>query len=102
MILNGCRRCASPRQCRQGQLVLRAALMITLATAAGWEMRDRCDARVSVMWACARLAMNSSSAGGMAWAMAPLKAQGGVVVPVGASGGAAPALRASGRWAAAR
>ena len=40
---------------------------MTRVTTDGSEMRDRCPASTSVMWAPARLAMNVSSAGGMIW-----------------------------------
>jgi hypothetical protein len=44
--------------------VARAALMMTWVTTPGLEMRDRWPALTLVMWALARLAMDSSKAAG--------------------------------------
>jgi hypothetical protein len=49
-----------------GQVVAWMALRMTLATAPGSEIMDRCGALISVMRACAVLAMASCSARGMA------------------------------------
>jgi hypothetical protein len=57
--------------------------MITRVTAAGWEIRDRCPALISVMWAWVRRDMNSSSAGGITWSAVPISDQDGTVFQAG-------------------
>src|SRR5215469_7416360 len=44
---------------------------------------DRCGALISVMCACARLAMNSCSASGMTWSAVPMMAHDGIVSQAG-------------------
>jgi hypothetical protein len=67
------------RQLLRDQLAAWAAAMMTRVTAAGWEIRDRCPALISVMWAWARWDMNSSSAGGITWSAVPISDQDGIV-----------------------
>ncbi len=73
---------------------------MTRVTTDGLEMRDRCPALTSVMWAPARWAMNVSSAGGMTWSAVPITAQDGMVFQAGGPDGSVNALAASGRWVA--
>lgn len=61
-------------------VVWRAASSITRSTASGLEIRDRWDALIFVTVACARSAMNSCAAGGMAWSSVPITAQVGTPV----------------------
>ena len=77
------------------------ALRMTLVTADGLEMRDRCPALTSVMWAPARWAMNVWLAAGMTWSAVPITAQDGMVFQAGVPNVAASALAASGRGVAA-
>ena len=72
---------------------------MTRVTTGALEMRDRCPALTSVMWAPARLAMNVSS--GMTWSAVPITAQDGMVFQAGGPDGSVNALAASGRWVAA-
>src|SRR5436189_242213 len=67
-----------------GQVVACTASRMTLVTRPGLEIIDRCGAPgAMVMWACARRAMASSSAGGMAWSAVPITAQDGIVFQAG-------------------
>ena len=59
---------------------------MTRVTTDGSEMRDKCPALTSVMWAPARRAMNVSSAGGMTWSAVPITAQDGIVFQAGGLG----------------
>src|SRR5260370_38206248 len=52
-----------------------AAAMMTRVTAPGREIRDRCPESTSVMWALARLDMNSCSAGGVTGSAGPISGQ---------------------------
>ena len=70
----------------QGQPVARAAWMMTPATTPGLEIMDRCGALIWVMCASARWAMNSWSAGVMAWSPVPTMAQDGIVAQAGRPG----------------
>ena len=74
---------------------------MTRVTTDGLEMRDRCPALTSVMWAPARWAMNVWLAAGMTWSAVPITAQDGMVFQAGVPNVAANALAASGRWVAA-
>src|SRR5258707_10567464 len=89
-------------QLLRDQPVAWAAAMMTRVTAPGWEIRDRCPESTSVMWALARLDMNSCSAGGITWSAVPISDQDGIVCQAGIPDGADPELNAAGRWAAAR
>ena len=71
---------------------------MTRATAPGWEIRERCPELISVMWALARLDINSCSAGGITWSAVPISDQDGIVCQAGIPEGADPALNAMGRW----
>ena len=77
------------------------ALRMTLVTTDGLEMRDRCPALTSVMWAPARWAMKVSTAGGMTMSAVPTTAQDGIVLQAGGPDGSTSVLAASGRWVAA-
>src|SRR5437763_6907792 len=85
----------------QGQPVVRAAWMMTLATANGLEIMDRCGALISVICACARWAMNSCSAGVMMWSFRPTMSQDGMVAQAGVPDWSANVPVARGRWVAA-
>jgi hypothetical protein len=84
-----------------GHPVAWTAWRMTWVTTDGSEMRDRCPASMSVMWAPARLAMNVSSAGGMIWSAVPITAQDGMVFQAGGPDGSVNAPAVSGRWLAA-
>src|SRR6266567_3604800 len=90
------------RQLLRDQPVAWAAATMTRVTAPGWEISDRCPALISVMRAWARLAMNSSSAGGITWSAVPISDQDGIVCQAATPEGSDPALNAAGRWVAAR
>src|SRR5580693_1112385 len=75
--------------------------MMTWVTTPGLEIRDRWPALTLVMWALARLAMNSSKAGGMALSAVPITAHEGTVFQAGVPEGSDSVLAASGRWVAA-
>src|SRR5258705_13489715 len=75
--------------------------MMTRVTTPGLEIRDRCPALTLVMWALARLAMNSSKAGGMALSAVPIPAHDGLVFQAGVPEGSPSELAGSGRWVAA-
>ena len=81
--------------------VWRAASSITFVTSPGWEISDRCEALISVTVACARRAMNSCAAGGIAWSAVPITAQLGMLVQAGGPDTSASAEAAIGRWVAA-
>jgi len=85
----------------EGQLVAWAASMMTLATTPGLEIMDRCGALISVIWAPARLAMNSCSAGVTMWSLRPITSQDGMVLQAGAPDWSVNVLLARGRWVAA-
>jgi TrwC relaxase len=70
---------------------------MTLVTTPGLEIIDRCGASTVVMWAWARLAMASWSAGGMAWSAVPTTAQDGMVFQAGLPDCCVSAIVASGR-----
>ena len=70
----------------RGHSVAWTAWRMTRVTTDGSEMRDRCPALTSVMWAPARLAMNVSSAGGMTWSPVPITAQDGMPFQAGGPG----------------
>jgi hypothetical protein len=70
--------------------------MITRVTAPGTEARDSCPALTSVTCAPARVAMPSSSAGGMTWSEVPITAQDRIVAQAGGPDGSATAAAASG------
>src|SRR5260370_36210271 len=89
---------AGVRQLIRDQPAALAAAMMTRVTAPGWEIRDRCPASISVMWAWARLDINSSSAGGITWSAVPNSDQDGIVCQAGIPEGADPELNAAGRW----
>lgn len=74
---------------------------MTRVTTDGLEMRDRCPALTSVMWATARWDMKVSCAGGMTRSPVPITAQDGMVFQAGGPDGSVNALAASGRWVAA-
>src|ERR1017187_9661577 len=78
-----------------------AASSITFVTSPGWEISDRCEALISVTVACARRAMNSCAAGGIAWSDVPITAQLGMLVQAGGPDTSASAEAAIGRWVAA-
>ena len=61
------------------------------------EIRDRCPALTSVMWAPARLAMNVCSAGGMTRSPVPITAHDGMVFQAGGPDGSENALAVSDR-----
>jgi hypothetical protein len=79
-----------------------AAWLMMLSTAAGCEIIERCEAPTSTMWASARRAMNSCSAGGMTLSWVPTRSQEGIVFQAGAAESAASALRVTGLWVDAR
>src|SRR5216684_220718 len=56
---------------------------MTWVTTPGLEIRDRWPALTLVMWALARLAMDSSNAGGMTLSAVPITAQDGMVFQAG-------------------
>jgi hypothetical protein len=56
---------------------------MTLSAMPGCEIRDRCEALIAVTFGCARLAMNSAAAGGMAWSSGPMTPQLGMLVQAG-------------------
>jgi hypothetical protein len=68
-------------------MVASAASMMTRATVPGLVIKPRCPALISVMWACARWAMNSNSAGGMARSAVPITTQDGMFFQAGGPGG---------------
>jgi hypothetical protein len=72
--------------------VARAAAVITLTTAAGSAIIDRCPACTLVMCACIRWAMNSSMADGIARSIVPSTYQLGTVFHAGVPEGAVSAL----------
>src|ERR1700722_11175037 len=72
--------------------------MMTLVTAPGSAIMDRCPALTLVMWALARLAMNSSKAGGMTLSAVPITAHDGTIFQAGVPEGSDSVLAASGRW----
>src|SRR5258706_15426186 len=75
---------------------------MTLVTRPGLEIMDKCGAPgAMVMWACACRAMESSSAGGMAWSAVPITAQDGIVFQAGTPDFWVSAMDVSGRWVAA-
>src|SRR5450631_2439022 len=74
---------------------------MTFATVPGWEISDRCKALILVTVACARAAMNSCAAGGIAWSAVPITAQLGMVAQAGGPDASVSALAAIGRWVAA-
>src|SRR5208282_4698136 len=80
-----------------GQPVACAASTMTWVTVPGSEIIDRCGAPTSVMCACARVAMNSCSAGGMTWSWVPTTAQDGMVCQAGVPEGSVSVPVASGR-----
>src|SRR4029077_1563093 len=84
-----------------GYPVAWTASRMTRVTTDGLEMRDRCPALTTVIWAPARWAMNVSSAGGITWSAVPTTAQDGMVSQAGGAAGWVDALAASGRWVAA-
>src|SRR5690242_3021679 len=101
-VLSGGSTCSSATaQLLRDQSVAWAAAMMTRVTASGREIRERCPALISVMWARARLDMNSCSAGGITWSAVPISDQDGIVCQPGTPEGADPALNAMGRWVAA-
>ena len=53
---------------------------------------------ISVTVACARWAMNSCAAGGIAWSAVPITAQLGMLVQAGGPDRSSSVLAASGRW----
>jgi hypothetical protein len=63
----------------------------------GLEIRDRCPALTSVMWAPARVAMKVRSAGGMTRSAVPTTAQDGMLFQAGGPEGWPRVLAASGR-----
>src|SRR5260370_35522632 len=75
--------------------------MMTLATTPGSVIIDRWGALISVTWACARLAMNSCSAGVMMWSAVPTTSQDGMVCQAGTPDWSVNVLVARGRWVAA-
>ena len=75
---------------------------MTLATTPASVIVDRWGALISVMWACARLAMNSCSAGVMMWSAVPTTSQDGMVCQAGTPDWSVNVLVARGRWVAAR
>src|SRR6202012_5473993 len=79
-----------------GHLVACTAWRMTRVTTPGSEIIDRCGACTSVMWACARLAMASCNAGGMAWSAVPTTAQDGMVFQAGTPVGLGSAVVAIG------
>src|SRR5690348_13897320 len=82
--LFGTRHCGQQLPLSSGcHLVARTAWRMTRVTTPGSEIIDRCGACTSVMWACARLAMASCNAGGMAWSAVPTTAQDGMVFQAG-------------------
>src|SRR5260370_33074015 len=74
-----------------------AAAMMTRVTAPGREIRDRCPESTSVMWALARLDMNSCSAGGITRSAVPRNQQDRVARPGGTPGGPKPEVEHNGR-----
>jgi hypothetical protein len=58
----------------------------------GSGIRDKCPALTSLMWAWARLAMNSCLAGGMTWSAVPITSHDGIVSQAGTPAGSDPAL----------
>jgi hypothetical protein len=70
--------------------------MMTLAMVHGLGIMPRCGALISVMWACARWAMNSCSAGVTMWSFRPTMSQDGIVAQAGVPDGSVNALVASG------
>src|SRR6266567_1666734 len=102
-VLGGVRHDVSyPFGAARNQPAARAAARMTRVTAPGLEIRDRCPASISVMWAWARWDMNSCSAGGITWSAVPISDQDGIVCQAGTPEGSDPALNAAGRWVAAR
>src|SRR6476469_3916653 len=81
---------------------LRAASSITFVTASGCEIIERCPALTSVIWAWARLAMNSWIDDGIALSIVPTRAQLGIVFHAGGPDGAVTALKATGACVASR
>src|ERR1700688_550412 len=79
-----------------------AASSITFVTVPGWEIRDRCEALIFVTVACARAAMNSCAAGGIAWSAVPITSQLGMLAQAGGPDTSVSAVAAIGRWVAAR
>src|SRR3984957_15142860 len=59
------------------------AWLITLATAKGCAIIDRCPAFTWVICECARCAKKVSSAGGTTWSSIPITAQDGMLVHAG-------------------
>src|SRR6185437_12164279 len=72
-------------QARGGQPSARAASTMTLVTAAGSLIMDRCGALTFVMCAPARWAMATCSAGGMTWSAVPMTSQDEIVCQAGAA-----------------
>ena len=68
---------------------------MTRVTTDGLEMRDRCPALTSVMWATARWDMKVNCAGGMTRSPVPITAQDGMVFQAGGPDGLAYALSAA-------
>ena len=78
------------------QLVARTASLIRLAAAPGWEIIDRWPALTYLMCEPARLAMATSSAGGMTWSAVPMSAHDGMVRQAGTPDFSDPALERDG------
>src|SRR6202451_2831275 len=100
--LFGTRHCGQQLLLSGCHLVAWTAWRMTRVTTPGSEIIDRCGACTSVMWACARLAMASCNAGGMAWSAVPTTAQDGMVFQAGTPDGWVRAMVASGCLGAAR
>jgi hypothetical protein len=65
------------------------------------ESMDRCDARTSLIWLCARWAMNSCKEGGRMLSLVPSRYQLGRVSQAGSPEGSRSALKVMGRCATA-
>jgi hypothetical protein len=79
------------------QSMAAAASTISLVTAAGREITDRCDALTCTVWAFARSAMKRCWAGGITLSRVPTRYQLGIVPHAGAPEGSASALSVTGR-----
>ena len=75
---------------------------MTLVTALGWEIIERCPALTRVILAWARVAMNCWTFGGMAWSIVPRTYQLGIVVQATGPDLVVNALNVAGACVAAR
>src|SRR5216684_3824261 len=69
--------------------------------APGWETIAAWDESIWTVWACIRVAMKRSAAGGIAWSWLATRYQDGMVFQAGTPEGSLRVASAPGRWVAA-